>query len=136
VTNLANLQATEKQAIDFALVGVPFHQQPQVQRLYQFIRAEKPHFREEMNPDHLRTVLCVKPKQSNERILAQAGAFLLFGMTLELDTYPVAGITIERIQINGKKKTIVLGELDRMGFNDSTMFPEIEKAALYIRNKI
>ena len=43
---------------------------------------------------------------------------------------------IERIQINGKKKTLILAELDRMAVNDSTMFPEIEKAAIYIKNKL
>ena len=78
----------------------------------------------------------MKPKHSNVRILAQAGAFLLFGLASDLDTHSVSGITPERIQINAKKKKDIVKELDRMGVNDSTMFPEIEKAALYIRNKI
>lgn len=135
VANLAHLKTTEMQAIDFTLVGDPFNEQLQVDRLLQFIRVEKPYFKGIIVPDHLRTVLCVKPKQSNQRILAQAGAFLLFGMALDLDGHPIPGITIERIRVNAKEKGKIMRELDRMSVNESTMFPEIEKAALYIRAK-
>ena len=62
--------------------------------------------------------------------------YLLFGLTSELDTNSQPGIKLERIQIDKIGKKRVLSELDRMGFHESTMFPEIEKAALYIRDKI
>jgi hypothetical protein len=136
ITNLAHLKATEKRAIDFALSGEEFNKQLQIDRLLQFIRVEKPHFRGVIVPDHLKTVLCVKPKQSNQRILAQAGAFLLFGLTSDLDTHPIPGIVVEKIRINARKKVNIVKELDRMSINESTMFPEIEKAALYIQKKI
>jgi hypothetical protein len=136
LANLAHLKTQEKTAIDFALTGVKFQSQPAIDRLLQFIRMEKPYFRATINPYDLKTVLCVKPKLSNPRILAQAGAFLLFGMTYDLDACPIDGIGVERIKINGRRKPTILEELDRMGVNASTMFPEIEKAALYIKNKI
>jgi hypothetical protein len=136
ITNLAHLKAAEKNAIDFSLSGAEFNKQLQIDRLLQFIRAEKPQFRGIIVPDHLKTVLCVKPKQNNQRILAQAGAFLLFGLTSHLDTHSVPGIVVERIRINARNKVAILKELDRMSINESTMFPEIEKAALYIRKKI
>jgi len=136
VANLANLKIAEKEAIDFSLSGAEFNAQPPIDRLLQFIKVEKPHFRPEINPVHLKTVLCVKPKKSNPRLLAQSGAFLIFGMTNSLDRTPVAEISIERIQINGRKKPAIINELDRMGINDATMFPEIEKAALYIRRAL
>jgi hypothetical protein len=132
IANLAHLKVAEKAAIDFALVGADFNRQSPIDRLLQFIRVEKPHFRAEIDPAHLQTVLCVKPKKNNPRLLAQSGAFLVFGLTDSLDTKPVAGITIARIQINGKKKKGIVAELDRVGINESTMFPEIEKAAQYI----
>ena len=136
IANLAQLKTSEKNAINFNLVGKKFNDQLQVDRLLQFIRIEKPHFRSKIRPNDLKSVVCVKPKQSNQRILAQAGAFPLFGLAGKLDTNPVPGITVERVQINGKKKTDIVQELDRMAVNDSTMFPEIEKAAIYIRSKI
>lgn len=136
VANLAHLKLTEKNNIDFSLTGDAFNKQTPVDRLIQFIRAEKPHFRPVIVPDDLNSVFAIKPKQNNRRIIAQSGAFLLFGLTANLDTVAVDGISIERIQINGSKKNYIVEELDRMGINDSTMFPEIEKAALYIRSKL
>jgi hypothetical protein len=136
VANLAHLKTTEKQAIDFALSKDLFNKQPQIDRLLQFIKVEKPSFRDIIIPDHLKAVLCVKPKQSNQRILAQSGAFLLFGLASDLDTHPIPGITIERIRVNAREKGKIVKELDRMSVNESTMFPEIEKAALYIRSRL
>lgn len=136
IANLAHLKVAEKAAIDFTLEGDAFNTQPPIDRLLQFIRVEKPHFRAGIKPDHLRTVLCVKPKKNNPRLLAQSGAFLIFGLTDSLDTFPVPEIAIERINISGRKKPDIVKELDRMGINDSTMFPEIEKAALYIRQAL
>jgi hypothetical protein len=140
VANLAHLKATEKEHIDQFLKGAlsvkDFNAQPEVDRLLQFIRVAKPHFTAGIVPNHLKAVLCVKPKQSNQRILAQAGAFLLFGLASALDTHPVHGIAIERIQISAKKKHDIVTELDRMSINESTLFPEIEKTALYIRDSL
>jgi hypothetical protein len=137
LANLAHLKTIEKEAIDFTLpAGDPFNQQPQIDRLLQFIRVEKTYFKGIIVPDHLKTVLCVKPKHSNQRILAQAGAFLLWGLAPALDGHPIPGITIERIRVNVKQKGKIVKELDRMSVNESTMFPEIERAAIYIRKKL
>jgi FRG domain-containing protein len=136
IANLAHLKELEKRSINFDLRGKEFNDQLHVDRLLQFIRTEKPYFRGRIDPNHLRTVVCVKPKQSNARILAQAGAFLLFGMTEDLDSRPVPGISVERLEIRARSKQQILHELDRMAVNESTMFPEIEKAALYIKGKL
>ena len=82
VANLAHLKTTEMQAIDFTLVGDPFNEQLQVDRLLQFIRVEKPYFKGIIVPDHLRTVLCVKPKQSNQRIRLKPGLFFCLAWPL------------------------------------------------------
>ena len=54
----------------------------------------------------------------------------------DLDTHNVDGILVERIWVNGSKKANILKELDIMAINESTMFPEIERAARYIRAKL
>jgi hypothetical protein len=136
VANLAQLKIVDKGQIDFGLALADFNRQEPVKRLLQFVGAEKPQFRPIIVPEDLKSVLCVKPKQNNPRILAQSGAFLLFGMTDDLDSASVRGISVERIQINAKKKPDILKELDSVAINESTMFPEIEKAALYIREKL
>ena len=136
IANLAHLTNVEKQAIDFTMTGAPFNEQPPVDRLLQFIRAEKSHFRSEIDPAHLQTAIVVKPKLNNRRILAQSGAFLLLGQNVDLEASPPPGMLVERIRINGNKKQIIGDELDRMAINDSSMFPEIEKAAIYIKSKL
>lgn len=136
IANLAHLSTAERNAIDFGLGDPAFNEQAPVDRLLQFVRVEKPHFRARIVPTHLKSVLAVKPKQNNRRIVAQSGAFLLFGLSATLEPAPPAGILIERIQINGNRKSSICSELDRMAINDSTMFPEIEKAAIYIKGKL
>jgi hypothetical protein len=136
IANLAHLSNAEKRAIDFTLAGSAFNEQPPVDRLLQFIRAEKPHFRSQINPAHLQTAIVVKPKLNNRRILAQSGAFLLIGQNVDLEAAPPQGIAVERVHINGNKKQVICDELDRMAINDSSMFPEIEKAAIYIKSKL
>jgi len=135
VANLAHLRPEEKKRIDDLLNGKgsvrrkKFNREPPVDRLLQFIRMEKSYFRDRIVPKHLKTVLCVKPKQNNPRILAQAGAFLLFATDRNLESHPVPGITAKRIEIN---KAEILGHLDTMGVKEHVLFPEIENAAKYL----
>ncbi len=136
IANLAHLSAKEKERIDFELCDDAFNTQQPIDRLLQFVRSEKPYFRSGLVPSDLQTAIVVKPKMNNRRILAQSGAFILCGMMVDLEKSPPNGIHIERININGKKKKVIRNELDRMAINDSTMFPEIEKAALYIKSKL
>lgn len=136
LANLAHLKKSEKDRIDFTLRKEDFNKQKSIDRLLQFVRAEKPHFRAEIEPIDLKNVYCVKPKLNSRRMLAQSGAFMLFGMTGSLDVDDLPGISIERININGSYKGAVTSELDRMAINESTMFPEIDKAAGYIRNQV
>jgi hypothetical protein len=49
-------------------------------RLHQFIRSEKPYFQPIINPIDLFVPYYVHPKMSNRRILAQSGAFILYGL--------------------------------------------------------
>ncbi len=136
ISNLSLLTWQDKQALDFSLNMPHFNATPAVGRLLHFIRDEKPYFQPGIIlPSDLRRVLCIKTKFNSKRILAQAGAFLLFGATGELDTNPTPGITVDRIKINGNKKMDLIEELDRVGINESTMFPEIESAAKYISKK-
>jgi hypothetical protein len=136
VANLAHLKAYERDTINWKLTSKDdFNKQEPIQRLLHFVRAEKSHFRDEVVAGHLKTVLCVKPKLSSQRILVQAGAFLLFGISGELDVNGAPGITTERVIVNGKHKVEFLQQLDSMNINESTLFPEVEKAAQYIKGK-
>ncbi|MBF0373610.1 MAG: FRG domain-containing protein [Alphaproteobacteria bacterium] len=135
IANLAHLRREEQSAIDFNITDqADFNKQRSIDRLIQFIRVEKPHFRPEIIAGDLRKVVCVKPKKNNPRIIAQSGAFLIFGIADQLDGRHVPNITVEKISIDQKNK--LRKELDRMSINDSTLFPEIEKAAIYIKESL
>jgi hypothetical protein len=78
----------------------------------------------------------VRPKQTNQRILAQQGAFLIFGLKTLLDDSNGSGIEIRRTIVPATAKQKILGELDGININARTLFPEIESAAKYIMSKI
>jgi hypothetical protein len=82
VANLANLSGEEKDDI-VRHIDSPrgsFDALQAADRLYQFIRAEKPYFKERLMPMELLLSWYVVPKRSNRRIIAQRGAFLIFGL--------------------------------------------------------
>ena len=135
IANLGHLKPEERRGIDFDLAVAAFNQQDPIARLLHFVRVEKPHFASAINPADLKKVVCVKPKRNSQRILVQSGAFLLFGVAEALDDAPADGIVVECIKVNGNSKDDILKELDVVAINESTMFPEIDKAALYIRKR-
>jgi len=79
--------------------------------------------------------IAVKPRLTNRRLLAQQGAFLIFGLKSSLDDKS-DGFKIIRTKIPSSSKKKLREALDRIGINPSTMFPEIESAARYIMSKV
>lgn len=131
ITNLARLPFSEKESIRFEEQG--FNEQPAVRRLLHFIREEKPFFEPLIIPDDLRKIICVKGKQSNDRISSQSGAFLLFGLDAVFDEEGTTEIKVSRITVANKKA--ILKELDQLNINESTVFPYIESSAKYVADK-
>lgn len=131
ITNLARLPKKEKNKIDFE--SEEFNGQPAVKRLIHFIREEKPYFEAEIIPEDLSKIICVKGKQSNDRISSQSGAFLLFGLDAVLDENGTPDISVSRITVINKIS--ILRELDLLNINESTVFPYIENSAKYVAEK-
>ena len=113
-----------------------FNSLPVVKRLLHFIRTEKPAFDADISPRDLNGIFLVKPKQNNQRILAQAGAFFVFGLVPEIASNGSVGIKIERIKIKANIKEKMLSELNRVSINQRTLFPEIERAARYFTEEL
>jgi hypothetical protein len=136
LSNLSNLTGNERDFMRTTKTRKELMDSPAGERYMQFMRAEKPYFLPNIAMDDLRNVLVVKPKQSNRRILAQQGAFLLFGLESELEDDNDVGIRIVRTRIPATSKTTILRQLDRININESSLFPEIEKAAQYIMSQL
>lgn len=136
LANLARLRWDLKRKIDTSLEEEPFNQSLPVRRLIHFIRQESAGFEPGIEPSDLDEIFLVKPKQNNRRILAQAGAFFIFGLKEKIERSIPRRIEIERVRVKPDAKGIIRGELDKLGINEKTMFPEIERAARYITGSV
>ncbi|GJH40760.1 hypothetical protein RCZ04_13100 [Capnocytophaga sp. HP1101] len=120
-------------------------------KLLHYIREDKSYFKSIINPNHIGQVYAIKPKLDNPRIVRQHGAFLIFGVKETLFYLPnkkeikpipkinpnwiVKGKDKNRIIIKSSHKQDIKNELSKLGINQSTLFPEIDKVADYIKEK-
>ena len=144
LANLANMTSEEKTDIAElreSLESVPdnkhitiFNKSEVLERLHQFIRSEKPYFLPIVEPTDLFKPYYVHPKMSNRRILAQSGAFILYGIETSKKVFQPYPIEEEPFVIPLSEKKKIREALENLGINESTLFPEIDKAAARIRN--
>jgi len=146
LANLANMTSEEKADI-YQLWGTlkgdisddrnikKFNENGVIKRLHQFIKAEKPYFLPIINPIDLFKPYYVHPKMSNRRILAQSGAFILYGINAPKKIYIPNPINETRFIVPKDEKSTIRKELENIGINESTLFPEIDKAAARIKNQ-
>ena len=100
-----------------------------IDRYKRLIEAEMSSYTKKLSLKELRRPVYVKPKQTNPRILAQQGAFLLFGLSENLE-----GIIQETITIDHSAKSEIIRELDTFaGINQGVLFPELDKFLTYTR---
>lgn len=137
VANLSNLSNDEKKAIidSKASSMADFNATPAVDRLLQFVRVEKPYFREEIVRLDLFRPFYVIPKMSNRRIIAQSGAFIIYGLPPTKTMIFRRDISVNSIIVPQDAKGPIRAELESLGINESTLFPEIDRAASYIARR-
>ena len=110
------------------------------------IREEKPQFESIINPKHLTSIQCVRPKLTSGRIKSQKGFFLLFGLNEDnhkehikliddgklLDTkkvkHPIK--KIHKITISNIKN-----DLEKIGIKKPFIYPEIDKVSEYLTER-
>ena len=101
------------------------------------IQQDKPSFKGKyLKADATKKVLCVMPKLNNERIICQQGAFFIFGMGASKDK--PAQLTDEpiKIRILAEGKDVILKELQMLGINEATLFPETDKVMKQIKTEL
>lgn len=110
--------------------------------LYQ-IQKEKPNFLDKLDKKLFDNyIVCVVPNMNNKRIIAQQGAFLLYGMNegIKREHATFLGKTnkhiwVEEIDIDKKYKKAILEELKFMGISYEVLFPELESYSKLIEDK-
>lgn len=118
-----------------------FNGQDEIKYLIHEIKEEKSYFLPNISPEDVERVVAVKVKQSNARIIKQSGTFLIFGINgkkpkpadipenwvLNQET---AGVNFK---IDKNSKENILDELNVVGINEATLFPELENQAKYLK---
>ncbi|PNF76950.1 DUF1508 domain-containing protein [Stutzerimonas degradans] len=116
-----------------------FNDQYEVQSLVREIQREKPYFEARVRPEDMGAVLCVKPILDNPRIIKQGGAFFLFGMgkdktrPAEIPSEYLISRDENRLLIASQYKKKILKQLEYLGISRSSIFPEIEHVASFIK---
>ncbi|ABI72447.1 FRG domain-containing protein [Shewanella frigidimarina] len=110
------------------------------ERFLHSIQAEKPYFKPYIKEAHLHSVICVKPKLDNRRIVKQSGAFFLFGMGKnKTDSIRISDKyrpDIKHIDIPKSSKETLLRELATLSISEATLFPEIDNVARFLKKEV
>ncbi|TSD78967.1 FRG domain-containing protein [Pseudomonas sp. KBS0710] len=104
-------------------------------RLLQFIRIEKPYFLDKAKPGDLFKYFFVHPAKANRRVIAQSGAFVAAGLLEYRTPEKSKELTMTKIDIAAAHKLPILKQLDILNINSRSLFPEIEFASKYIKEK-
>jgi FRG domain len=131
LSNLSKLTRSEKDAIDLSLDKDKFNETLSIKQLLHHIRSEKGYFEARVDPSHIGSIVCVKGKRNNIRIKSQHGAFLLFGHGARMPPEGIDGISVRRINI--ASKTDILGQLQGININASTVYPSMDKSTEQIK---
>lgn len=132
ISNLANLPMADKRAIQkFEQMNVnDFNKKKELKTLLRYIELERPMFELRIEPASLYRPIFVRPKNNNRRIIAQAGAFILYGLEATAGTKPYDTTIGQRsIRVPADKKPEIREQLGRLGIDASVLFPELDKAA-------
>lgn len=101
------------------------------------IRAEKSAFQPRIVLGDILNPLFVQPNMTNPRIVNQQGAFLLSGLSKnekEAEEKIKSRMAKTNLIIPASKKDIILDELDAIGINQATIYPNLDKIAGYLKD--
>ena len=101
------------------------------------IQKDKPNFNGKyLKSEATKKVFCVMPKLNNERILRQQGAFFIFGMGKTKNEPASFPDNPQIIKIKAECKQNILKELEILGINEASLFPETDKILKHIKQTI
>lgn len=80
-------------------------------------------------------VFCVLPKLNNDRIIRQSGAFFIFGIGNRKNKPAKLKDRPMKILVKGEYKKAILQELQILGIDEASLFPEKDKIMKQIRKQ-
>lgn len=147
LTSLPAFSKDEQMDLYYASIGkMNEYRKHTLNRLAAEVSNEKS-FIAKIDGKDLNSALVCVPMQTNKRVIAQDGAFIVCGLFPEI--YEPKGYGDEKTLIDMQLKTRskistcfiankkhILEELDYIGVNKATMFPEIDTVSSYIKDKL
>ena len=107
-----------------------------MERLYNYIGHEKPHFQERIDLRDFFRVFVVEPQLSFERLRSQSGAFLISAFHEEFESDSIRRMTKNvpvyhnyRITVPASKKKDLLHELEILHITKEVLFPGLDESA-------
>lgn len=110
---------------------------PILERYYHSIKRYNGAFEREIVPFDMLKPQFVQPNKDNPRILKQDGAFIVSGLD-ENDTesdMKIRKYLVCEVIVPHSVKGTILKELEYVGINQATLFPEVDKVAEYLRSR-
>lgn len=135
ISNISNLKSHERNVIRKMSSSEQLREHEYGLRLLHFIKSEKSYFLPKINIDDLRRICFVRPKYTNDRLIAQQGVFLLFGFSWYLDAEGDETFSVRRARVPAASKNDILRELNQININRFTLFPELPSAAGYLKRR-
>ena len=136
IANMAYMTADERRELRILgrLNEADYNKWAVVGRFREFCSGEKAGFRPNIDPKEIRNTYFVNPRDSNNRMIAQAGKFLIYGERVGYG-HIVDDFDVMTFKISSSAKATIREQLDALSINGRTLFPEVESAARYIRAK-
>lgn len=114
-----------------------------VQRLYDFVREEKPAFAEKIDPRDFYRVFVVEPQQSFARIRAQSGAFMVSAFHERFERNVVLNFNSDipiyghhTVDVPKQHKEEIRKELEIIQVTVESLFPSLDQSAQAVINEI
>ena len=130
-TNLMQIASIAKDLPE--LEQLKYKKDPAYQKFLQIITKHNHTFVDKINFKDLLNNYFVNVGNVNDRIIAQSGAFKMFGLTYEMKTNKVLNLFMGKssnIFVRNKKK--ILEELNLLNINESTLFADMSNVSKYI----
>lgn len=100
------------------------------------VRRENGAFRNHINIFDLLKSFHVKMGRTNDRIQAQSGSFIICGLDKEyIANEMISSRSKGYVRLFVKNKKKIANQLNAIGFNDSTMIPDMAHHAMYLKSK-
>ena len=65
----------------------------------------------------------------------QSGYFIIFGLDYDSNERKLENLVVEEIIVDKSAKEEILKELKLMRIHSDTVYPDLERTAIYLRNK-